>query len=257
MPFSMLRRACWLRSPPALGTVLSVVPLLAGLSHFGGCSSGGADGLKPRRDGGADLAGTLRLDFAAPEDLLAADLRGRDLAAPADLASPPTDLSGKSPCTRGAGWTAFRFHYMGSTSASIDTIGLPDRSNFQAVAVYPTTFDDALHGGGINIASGNYILIRFSLDGLTRISGATLSVYGRSYNTTTSGSFRAKSPIHGEISSPTNSVSNAWPYAWTAVDYLGNVAVGDDKGLTGIQLFAGPSSSNLIINTVELCLDAS
>lgn len=236
--------------------------LSAALLLVAACSSGGARSGGPRRDAGGDLAAPAELDLAGPADLAAADLRGADLrgvdlARPADLAAPPLDLAGKSPCKRGVGWTAFRFHYAGSTAASVDTIGLPDRSNFQAVPAFSTSFDDALHGGGINIGSGNWILIRFSLEGLTRIDSATLSIYGRSYSTGASGSFRAWSPIHGDISSPTNSVSNAWPYDWTSVDYTGNVVVGDDKGLTGIRLYAGPSSSNLIINTVELCIDGS
>ena len=65
--------------------------------------------------------------------------------------------------------------------------------------------DDA---GGVGGASGRgvaggagggvAILIRFSVVGLSVIRGATLSVYGRSYNTTASGSFDAWSPIHGD-----------------------------------------------------------
>jgi len=111
--------------------------------------------------------------------------------------------------------------------------------------------------GGIEIASGNWILIRFSLVGLTTIRSATLSIYGRSYSTGSSGSFDAWSPLYGSIKSPTNSLSNAWPYSWSSVDYTSNVRIGDAPGLTGIRLYAGPSSNDLVINTVELCLDAS
>jgi hypothetical protein len=159
-------------------------------------------------------------------------------------------------CTRGPGFVAWRFHYDGSTSKITDVYSLPDSSNWEAVPAYSTSFQDALHGGGIEIASGNWILIRFSLVGLTALRGATLSVYGRSYDTTASGSFDAWSPIHGDVVSPTDSVSNAWPYAWTSVDYSQNVALSDSPGLTGIRLYAGPSSSDLVIHTVELCLDA-
>jgi hypothetical protein len=107
------------------------------------------------------------------------------------------------------------------------------------------------------MASGNWILIRFSVVGLTQIKSATLSMFGRSYNTTTSGSFEAWSPIYGSIFAPQNSISNAWPYQWKSVDYTANVKVGDTPGLTGIRFKAGPSSNDLIINTVELCIDGS
>jgi hypothetical protein len=162
------------------------------------------------------------------------------------------------PCTHGPGWIAWKFHYNGSTSAITDVYALPDSSNWQAVPAYPNSasWADALHGGGINIASGNWILIRYSVVGLTQIKKATLSMYGRSYSTGSSGSFNAWSPIYGDAPSPTNSVSNAWPYAWTTIDFAG-VQVGDQPGLTGIRFYAGPSSSNLIINTVELCIDGS
>jgi hypothetical protein len=161
------------------------------------------------------------------------------------------------PCTRGPGFVAWKFHYQGSTSASTDVYSLPDSSNWTAVPAYSTSFVDAIHGGGIQIGGGNWILIRFSVAGLTQIKSATLSVYGRSYNTTTSGSFEAWSPLYGSIYSGTNSISNAWPYQWKSVDYTANVKVGDSPGLTGIRLYAGPNSNVLVINTVELCIDGS
>lgn len=223
------------------------------------CSRGGA----PDPSGSPrDLAGRPRdLSGDESEDLAEArDFAGTrvDLAMGGgpDLAVSPRDMASSKPCKRGTGFTAWRFKYDGSTSSRLEEYGLPDSSNWEAVPAYSTSFVDAANGGGINIASGNWILIRFSLEGLTRINSATLSVYGRSYSTGSSGSYRAWSPIYGDISSPTNSVSNAWPYTWTSVDYTANVRVGDSKGLTGIRLYAGPSSSNLVINTVELCIDA-
>lgn len=237
----------------SLGFPRWVVPFcLCSQVHLSACSHGGAREGGNYGDGGA-------VDLRTPHDFLSAPFDftvPADLSLPLDLSRPP-DMSTRPPCMRGTGWAAFRFHYSGSTSASIDALGLPDRSNFEAVPARSTSFTDALHGGGIEIASGNWILIRFSVVGLTSIRGATLSIYGRSYNTGASGSFDAWSPIYGSITSPTNSISNAWPYTWTSVDYSGNVKVGDAPGLTGIRLYAGPSSNNLVINTVELCLDAT
>lgn len=205
---------------------------------------------------GAKDGGPTATDATVPDDggsLPPSDGGGADAAK--DSGGPP--LLGP-PCTHGPGWIAWKFHYNGSTSAITDVYSLPDKSNWEAVPAYPNSasWADALHGGGINIGSGNWILIRYSVVGLTQIKKATLSMYGRSYNTTTSGSFNAWSPLYGDNPSPTNSVSNAWPYAWTTIDFAG-VKVGDSPGLTGIRFYAGPNSSNLIINTVELCIDGS
>lgn len=163
------------------------------------------------------------------------------------------------PCSNGPGWVAFRFHYSpnGGTQAYVDAFGLPDASNWEAVPAFPTMVQDAGNGGGLEIGSGNWILIRYSLVGLSQIKGATFSVYGRSYDVSASGSFDAWSPIYGDDPSPTDSVSNAWPYAWTTVDYSTQLAIGDDPALTGIRLYSGPSSNDLVIHAVELCIDGS
>ena len=247
---------------------------LVAAALLGACTSRGGlvvsgDAGQPR-DLGRPLADFSAADDLAspPVDLGATDLAGRDLAALPDftvahdfamplpdLALPPDLVTTRPPCKRGTGWAAWRFRYAGSSSARIDAFGLPDSSNWDVGPAYSTSYTDDLHGGGLEIGSGNWILIRFSLVGLSHINSATLSVYGRSYNTGSSGSFDAWSPIYGSISSPTDSVSNAWPYAWTSVDYTANVQIGDPPGLTGIRLSAGPSSDDLIMNTVELCID--
>jgi hypothetical protein len=187
---------------------------------------------------------------------------GNDLSSSGnpDLAHANPDLASHSngpPCVNGTGFAAFRFHYdtSGSQSPNLDAFGLPDSSNWEATPVYSTSIVDPGNGGGLEIASGNWILIRYSLAGLTQINGATFSVFGRSYNTTASGSFDAWSPIYGDANSPTDSVSNAWPYAWTTIDYTGHLAIGDDPGLTGIRLYSGPGSDDLVIHAVELCID--
>ena len=211
---------------------------------------GGRDGASGK-DGAASIDGGSANDATSPSDGAASNDGSVKLDGGPALLGPP--------CTHGAGWIAWKFHYNGSTSAVTDVYSLPDSSNWQAVPAYPnsTSWADAIHGGGIDMASGNWILIRFSVSGLTQIKSATLSMYGRSYNTTTSGSFEAWSPIYGSIFAPQSSISNAWPYQWKSVDYTANVNVGDTPGLTGIRFKAGPSSNELIINTVELCIDGS
>ena len=184
------------------------------------------------------------------------DLRGAlpDLLGPSDL-RPPPDLSSMGPPCKyrpGSGWAAFRFSFSGSTSARLEAIGLPDKT-FSASAVRATSYTDELHGGGIELGSGNWLLILYSFAGLTHVNSATLAVYGRSYSTGSSGSFEAWSPAGPSISSPVNSVSNAWPYTWTAIDFT---PIADPTLMPyGIRLYPRGSSSNLVISTVELCID--
>jgi hypothetical protein len=220
---------------------------------------GGADAFA-NGDGGANADANANKDANGNANDLAqqqADLaQGADLAQPPDLAHPPDLSSARPACHSGTGFAAFRFHYAtGSTSPIIDAFGLPDSSNFEAVPVYSTSVVDPANGGGLEIASGNWLLIRFSVVGLTQINHATFSIYGRSYDVSASGSFDAWSPIYGDDSTPQNAVSNAWPYAWTSVDYTGHVQIGDDPGLTGIRLYSGPGSDDLAIHSVELCID--
>jgi hypothetical protein len=243
---------------PALGACA----MSTGFHPDGGADDdGGTIGDASKTDGGKDAGPTdgssadaTTLDGASTGDGSITSDGGVVVDAGKDSGPP---LLGP-PCTHGPGWIAWKFHYNNSTSAITDVYSLPDSSNWQAVPAYPNSasWQDALHGGGINIASGNWILIRYSVVGLTQIKKATLSMYGRSYSTGSSGSFNAWSPIYGDNPSPTNSVSNAWPYAWTTIDFTG-VQVGDTPGLTGIRFYSGPNSSNLIINTVELCIDGS
>jgi hypothetical protein len=235
----------------------------AGIGSAGGDGNGngngnGSDGGN-LSDGGVtdgnvhDLASVNDLSTSGSSDLSSSN--NPDLSTKPDLSSV---VSGP-PCLNGPGFAAFRFHYdtSGSQSPIVDAFGLPDSSNWEATPVYSTSIVDPGNGGGLEIGSGNWILIRYSLVGLHQINGARFSVFGRSYDTTASASFDAWSPIYGDAPSPTDSVSNAWPYAWTTVDYTGHLAIGDDPGLTGIRLYSGPSSNTLVIHAVELCIDGN
>jgi hypothetical protein len=262
---------------------------LAGVDFAGVHDLAGANDLAGPHDlsGANDLAGphdlSGALDLAAAHDLSSAtDLAVSDLSKPIDLASasdlstppdlatahdlaPPPDLAhaadlstARPPCLNGPGFAAFRFHYgANGTSPILDAFGLPYGSNFEATPVFSTSIVDPGNGGGVEIGSGNWILIRYSVVGLSQIRSATFSIYGRSYDVSASGSFDAWSPLYGDDATPVDAVSNAWPYAWTSVDYTGHVQVGDDPGLTGIRLYSGPGSDDLVIHSVELCIDGS
>jgi hypothetical protein len=216
-------------------------------------------------DGGAasdasiDADAAIDADGGTGDDGMDADASDGDAsddAADATLDASDGGIVGP-PCMWGSGWTAWRFHYDANdgTNAILDVYSLPDNSNWEAVPAFPTQFDDGLHGGGLSLGSGNWILIRYSVAGLTQINGATLTVYGRSYDVSASGSYDAWAPLYGDDAAPTDSLSNAWPYSSDSIDFTGSVHVGDDPNLTGIRLYSGPSSNSLIVNTVELCID--
>jgi hypothetical protein len=177
-------------------------------------------------------------------------------AAYADFASSGLgDLGSMGGCTHGPGFVAWRFHYGPSgTNAILDVYNLPDSTGWEAVPVYTTSLVDS--SSALEIASSNYILIRYSVVGLTTINSATVSVLARSYSTSTSGSFNAWSPLYRDDATAPDAIS-VYPYAWTSVDFTGHVKVGDSPGLTGIRLYAGPGSSDLAIRAVELCISGS
>jgi hypothetical protein len=213
----------------------------------------------PLEAGGADgSAADSRTTDGQLADVGVVDIGTADARA-ADASGSNEGGGRHTPCTRGSGWVAWRFHYNANepgTQAHLDLYDLLDASNWEANPVFSTSIVDSIHGGGLEIATGNWILIRYSVTGLTTIRSASFSVYGRSYNVTASGSFNAWTPLYGDAPAPTNSVSNAWPYEWTSIDFTGHVRAGDAPGLTGIRLYAGPSSNDLAIHAVELCLDA-
>jgi hypothetical protein len=241
--------------------------LAATLLLAAACSSSGREPAAPADGGSSDLASPASTDLAS---LTSTDLSSHastdfspqtsnDLSSPTqnDLAHAPNDLSSsRPPCLHGGGFAAFRFYYAqnSGTQAILDAFGLSDNSNWQAVPVYPTSYTDTNFGGGLELGSGNWILIRYSVAGLSQINSATFSVYGRSYDVSASGSFDAWSPLYGDDFAPADSMS-VYPYAWKTMDFTGYVRAGDDPGLTGIRLYPGPSSNDLIVNTVELCID--
>lgn len=236
----------------------------AGHKPDSGADAGGGDSASDAEaDADADAAADSDAGADADSDADSGADSGADatMDSGADSDAGPLDASDGGvlgpPCLYGSGWTAWRFHYdqNNGTSAILDVYSLPDNSNWEAVPAFATQFDDALHGGGLSLGSGNWILIRYSIAGLTQINSATLSIYGRSYDVSASGSFDGWTPLYGDNAAPTDSLSNAWPYTSDSIDFTGSLHIGDDPNLTGIRLYSGPSSDSLIVNTVELCID--
>ncbi|MEM9194044.1 MAG: hypothetical protein AAGF12_33020 [Myxococcota bacterium] len=168
-------------------------------------------------------------------------------------------------CISGAtGTHALRFRWDGSTSggrASVvyETNTLPDTSRWRVTAAsssigYRPVFRDPFLGkGGLELSGTVFIDVELSTGGLGSVSDATLAVYGRSYNTTTSGSFTWQT-FDGTGASPRGGVSNVAPYRWYRADATAALPAGNNGTLLRIR--AGPPSGALIVHRVEVCFTA-
>lgn len=241
-------------------------------SHDGGAQDGGAqdgatfDGSSADSgfdDGGfADASsGDVSSPDASTPDASINDA-GFDAARDAGHDS-GTDASGS--CIAGASGThVVRFTWQGSGSGSTayvsyDANTLPDTSIWRVSAAsgnigYRPVFSDIFLGeGGLDMGSGVFIDVQLSTLGLSAITGLTLSVYGRSFNTTSPGSFTWQS-FEGTGAAPSGIVSNSAPYEWYGADATGAIAAGDDG--VRLRLRAGPPSGRLVVRSVELCFQA-
>lgn len=148
----------------------------------------------------------------------------------------------------------------GFAYVSYEVEGLPNSSTFKVAAYgYSTGFraafvDPYLGVGGLALDSSDFVDIHFSTAGLASITRATLSILGRSFNTTTSGSFNWQT-FHGTGSTPTDFVSNAAPYAWYSADVTSTIKPEETGGLLRIK--AGALSNALVVSEIELCLEAN
>jgi hypothetical protein len=238
--------------------------LLAGCSH-GGYPGGGSDASVRNPQGPPDLALT---------DLASSDLAGSgDLRSPADFATKadgaaPSDLgSGPitgGPCMSGAsGATALRVHWTmaGSTAmVNYEVEGLPDKTRSKvSVAGYVIPFtpqfaDPFLGSGGVALDDSDFIDVEISTAGVHHMTSVTLALFGRSYSVDTSGSFNWMT-FTGSGSTATDYVSNVAPYSWYPADATTDIAP-DDSGVY-MRIKAGGSSDSLVVNRLELCIDAS
>ena len=167
------------------------------------------------------------------------------------------------PCISGAaGATAYRVRFVdagGTAQVAYEVDGLPDRSrNRTGTYGYQIGFtssfvDPYLGDGGVQLDSSDFIDIELSTVGLASIQTATLSVFGRSFNTTTNGSFNWQTFV-GTGATPTDFVSNIAPYRWYSADFTTEISPGDNGVL--IRIKAGPSSGALVVNRIEICMQA-
>jgi hypothetical protein len=168
------------------------------------------------------------------------------------------------PCLSGApGATAIRIQWRdggGTAYVSFEIEGLPDTSQDAAgaygyqIGFTPAYVDPFLAQGGLQLDGSDFVDIHLSTVGLTSITTATLSIYGRSYSVDTSGSFTWQT-FDGTGQAAADLVSNVAPYAWYSADMTTEIAPGEGNALVRIK--AGPSSGSLVVNRIEICMLAS
>ncbi|MGZ3448705.1 MAG: hypothetical protein ACXVEF_03855 [Polyangiales bacterium] len=178
----------------------------------------------------------------------------------------PTGPITGGPCASGApGATAFRLKFTnsgGHAMTGYEVTGLPDKTGFKAAAYktgsidpswYPPYDDMYLAAGGLRLDDTDFLDINFSTVGISSISSVTIAVYGRSFATTTSGSYSWQT-FEGSASIASGTMSNSTPYVWYAAFATTEFAAGKSGDLLRIK--AGPPSGSIIVNRIEVCMEA-
>ncbi|HUQ01790.1 MAG TPA: hypothetical protein VM261_04805 [Kofleriaceae bacterium] len=206
----------------------------------------------------------------APSDGSATDAVADDAAmfdAPmidAPMIDAPSGPITGGPCLSGApGQTAYRVRWAnggGSAYVQYEVHAMPDTSRFRAgaygyqIGFTPQYVDTALAQGGLLLNSSDFVDIELSTVGISSITSAHLALYGRSYSVSTSGSFDWQT-FDGLGQTASNVMANSTPYAWDSGDMSSDISPGDDG--VRIRIKAGPSSGSLVVNRIEICLQAS
>jgi hypothetical protein len=175
----------------------------------------------------------------------------------------PVGIITGGPCISGqAGKAAYRVKWLKSGSTAYvqyEVNGLPTKVPDKAgaygyqIGFTPSYVDPFLAEGGLQLDGSSFVDLEFSTVGITSITSAKLAIYGRSFNTTASGSFNWQT-FDDVGQTPTNFVSNVAPYAWYAGDVT--TAVVPNKSVR-LRLKAGPNSGSLVVNRIELCIQAT
>lgn len=206
----------------------------------------------------APLDAPLDVRDAAPDAIV--DARADAIADTAVDAGPP--LGG---CVSGAtGTYVARFRWTGSGSRSRASVSyeantLPDHARWRVTANsrsigYTPVFDDVFLGvGGLDLSGTVFIDVELSTAGLASLSNVTIAVFGRSFNTTASGSY-AWQTFDGTGAAPAGLVANSAPYQWYRADATRAFAPGNSSVL--LRITPGPPSGSLIVSRVEICFDA-
>jgi hypothetical protein len=177
--------------------------------------------------------------------------------------APPAGIITGGPCISGqAGKAAYRVKWAKSGSTAYvmyEVNGLPTKTPDKTgaygyqIGFTPSYVDPFLAEGGLQLDGSDFVDIEISTIGVATISSAKIAIYGRSFNTTASGSFNWQT-FDDVGTTATNFVSNVAPYAWYAGD--ATTAIRPGKNIL-IRLKAGPSSGALVVNRIEICVQAT
>jgi hypothetical protein len=167
-------------------------------------------------------------------------------------------------CVSGVNGThAARFRWDGTQNSTAHVVyesnTLTDTARWKAGAFsrgaigYSPVYSDTFLGvGGLEMGSTVFIDVELSTARLATLRHVTLSIFGRSFNTTTSGGY-AWQTFDGSGETASTAVSNEAPYQWYRADATDAFVAGNDHVLLRIS----PTTTNLIIKRVELCFDAT
>lgn len=262
-----------------------LIAVLAACGHKPAGTTGddtGGDDMPGKQDAAIDMAGDGATDDGTPVDGTSADTAMIDApidapidamvdamvdAAPIDmmLDAPTGPITG-GPCSSGtSGKTAYRIRWAGNGAGSTaypvyEVLGLPDTSRFKAgaygyqIGFTPRWDDPFLGAGGLVLDSSDFVDIELTTAGLSSIVNATISILGRSFNTTASGSYHWQT-FEGTGTTPTNFVSNVAPYQWYSADMTTEISAGNTGVL--IRIKSGPNSNSLVVNRIEICMTAN
>jgi hypothetical protein len=228
-----------------------------------GARDAGASDASVDAQAGLDARGDVGVDAHAIADASGSQDAGADGGADAfvSIDGGHDAFVSSGGCVSGAvGTRAVRFRWRGSSPGSTAYVDyeqnqLPDTTRWHVSAAsssfsYTPIFDDTFLGeGGLDLEGTAFIDVELSTAGAS-VSRATIAIYGRSFDTTASGSFHWQT-FHGTGTTPTSLVANSAPYQWYAADATAQLPGGD--GSTLLRIYPGPSSDALIVSRVEIC----
>jgi hypothetical protein len=167
-------------------------------------------------------------------------------------------------CVSGAiGNYAARFRWAGNgpnSRAYVQTElnNFPDTARWMAAAYSrgaigfnPVFADTFLGVGGLEMGSTTFMDVELSTARFSKVRRVTLALFGRSFSTTSSGSF-AWQTFDGSSSTPSGAVSNVTPYRWYPADATDAFRANNPSVL--LRISPGPSTS-LVVHRAELCID--
>ncbi len=231
----------------------------------GGDGGGIGEGGTGDAGGGGDAASDAGGDAASDAGGDAASDAGGDAANDGGDAGSDAG-AGPGGCVSGAiGDYAARFKWLGSGPSSrayvsYELNNLPDSARWRAGAYsragvgYVPSFTDTFLGvGGLELGSTTFIDVELSTAMLASVRRVTLSIFGRSFNTTAPGSFSWMT-FDGAGAAPAGLVSNSAPYRWYSADATAAFRPGNAGVL--LRISPGGPSGTLIVSRVELCFEA-